>query len=71
MSKEIPDDQVRIKQSICGVCNGWVRSAVAHMLSTRESTDFAKEAMKYNLSIREIPLKEYREQKVSMCACPK
>lgn len=69
--ERLPDEQVKVKMSVCSVCNGWVRVATAHHLDAKERNEFAREAMKYNLAIREIPLLEFRASDIPMCMCKK
>lgn len=66
---KLPDDQVKIKLSICTSCKGFVRAAVDHKLTTVERNRFAKEAMQFNLEIRTIPLLDYRKQEIPFCMC--
>lgn len=48
---------------------GIVRASVVHMMDLKEKNEFAREVMKYNLSVQEIPLKEYRSQNNNWCKC--
>lgn len=60
-----------VKASICQKCNGWVRIAAREYLetNTKARNEFIKEVMKYNLSVSEIPLKEWNESKIKRCNC--
>jgi hypothetical protein len=70
MNKEkLPDEQVNVKLSICGKCDGIVRVAVAHMMNRKSKNEFAKEVMEYNLSVKEQPLLEYRKANAKRCGC--
>ena len=70
MNKEkLPDEQVNVKLSICGKCDGIVRVAVLHMMDRKSKNDFAKEVMEYNLSVKEQPLLEYRKANAKWCGC--
>jgi hypothetical protein len=66
---KLPDDKVIIKISVCQKCNGVVRTAVKHMLQTKSKNEFMKEAMQYNLAIKEIPLLEMRKAEIKWCKC--
>jgi len=63
------DKNVKIKISQCQVCGGNVRIAVLHMMTDETKADFKNEAFENNLSIKEVPLKEYRETKYTHCLC--
>jgi len=65
----LPEEKVVVKISVCNKCNGIVRSAVKHMMDRKSIKDFAKEVMEYNLSVKEQPLLEYREQNTDWCEC--
>ena len=70
MNKErLPDEQVNVKISICGKCDGIVRVAVSHMMDRKSKNDFAKEVMECNLSVKEQPLLEYRKANAKWCEC--
>ena len=66
--RNLPEEEVIVKKSVCGKCDGDVRVAIAHMMKTKDKNEFAKEAMKYNLSIKEQPLLEYRANS-KWCSC--
>ena len=65
----LPNEEVRVKLSICGKCNGVVRVAVVHMMTEKGKTEFAKEAMQYNLSIKEQSLLDYDKSGAKWCEC--
>ena len=65
----LPEEKVVVKISVCNKCNGIVRTAVLHMMDRKSKNDFAKEVMEYNLSVKEQPLLEYREQNADWCGC--
>ncbi len=67
--EDIKDEDVKIKMSVCQKCNGIIRVAVAHQMTTKSKNDFAKEAMKYDLAIKTISLFEYRQNKTDWCKC--
>lgn len=67
--KDLPDEEVVIKISCCNDCNGVIRAAVKHMMITKSRNDFMKEVMQHNLSVKEIPLLEYRKNKLEWCKC--
>ena len=66
----LPDEEVKIKLSLCQKCNGIVRAAVEHQMNTKSKNEFLKEVMKYDLSVKTIPLLEYRSGKNEWCNCP-
>lgn len=67
--KRLPEEEVVVKISVCNECNGIVRTAVKHMMDRKSKNEFAKEVMEYNLSVKEQPLLEYREQNADWCKC--
>ena len=70
MNKEkLPDEEVNVKLSICGKCNGIVRVAVEHKMDRKSKNEFAKEVMEYNLSVKQQPLLEYRKANAEWCGC--
>lgn len=69
MVKKLPDEQVNLKISTCGKCNGVVRVAVIYMMDRKTKNEFAKEVMDYNLSVKEQSLVEYRKTKTNFCEC--
>jgi hypothetical protein len=64
-----PDEEVNVKLSICGKCNGIVRVAVEHMMKTKDRNEFGKEVVDFNLSVKEQPLLEYRKTLAKWCEC--
>ena len=66
---KLPDKDVVVKLSICNKCNGIVRCAVEHMMDTKSKNEFAKEVLKYNLTVKEQPLLEYRAEDAKWCEC--
>jgi hypothetical protein len=65
----VPEDHVKVKMSICGNCNGFVRVYVEHMIGIIGKNEFMKEVLKHNLSVKEITLTEYRKNNPEMCSC--
>ena len=61
-------ENVKVKISCCGTCDGIIRAAIVHEMSTKSKNDFMKEVMKYNLSVKEISLIEYRKG-TNWCKC--
>lgn len=66
---DVPENEVVIKISICPKCNGWVTVAVKHMMTTKGKNEFKKDVFEHNLSVKEISLIEYREDKIKHCSC--
>ena len=66
---KLSDEKVVVKLSLCGKCNGVVRVAIKHMMNTKSKNEFSKEVMEYNLSVKEMPLLEYREHNPQWCKC--
>lgn len=65
----LPDEEVNVKMSLCGECEGIIRVAVEHMMDTKSKNSFGKEVVKYNLSVKSMPLLEYREKNPDWCSC--
>ena len=65
----IPDDQVVVKISSCNKCEGIVRVAIEHMMTTKDKNEFGKEVVNFNLSVKEQPLLEYRKTEYTWCEC--
>jgi len=65
----LPDQDTVVKLSLCPKCGGIIRCAIKHMLTTKTKNEFMKEAMEYNLAIKELPLLEYRESGMEFCSC--
>ena len=65
----LADENVKIKLSLCQKCNGIIRAAVEHKMDTKSKNEFLKEVMKYDLSVKTIPLLEYNEVKNRWCIC--
>lgn len=68
-AEEIPDEKVSIKLSVCNGCDGIVRAAVEHLMDVKMKNEFMREVMQYNLSVKSIPLLEYRKQLSAWCKC--
>ena len=68
IERELPDEDVMVKMSICPTCNGVVRVAVKHKMDRKSKNDFMKEAMEYNLAIKEATLLDYRAN-AKWCEC--
>lgn len=67
--KILPDEEVQVKMSLCGTCKGIVRVAIEHMMDTKSKNSFGKEVVDYNLSVKTIPLLEFREKNPAWCGC--
>jgi hypothetical protein len=65
----LPEEEVAVKISTCNKCGGIVRTAVEHLMDTKSKNEFAKEAMKHNLSIKTISLLEYQATETKWCEC--
>lgn len=66
---DMPEEKVEVKVSVCQKCGGIIRAAVAHMMTTKSKNEFMREVMKYDLSVKTIPLLEYRQNKPEWCKC--
>lgn len=66
-------ENVFAKVSCCGNCGGIVRAAVEHMMDLKSKNDFAREVMKYNLSVKSIQIEKYRsaltDGTLTWCEC--
>jgi len=67
--EKLPDEQVSIKLSICSDCHGIVRASVEHLMDKKAKSEFLDEVMFYNLSVKQIPLLEYRKKLPDFCQC--
>ena len=68
-NKDLADKEVSVKLSICSECDGVIRVAVEHLMDKRSKSEFAKEVMDYNLSVKQMPLREYQKEKRKWCSC--
>lgn len=70
---DLKDEDVKVKISTCQKCGGIVRASVVHTMDTKSKNSFAKEVMKHNLSVKEIPLLDYRKDlvtgNINWCLC--
>lgn len=66
--KTLSEQDVKVKISTCK-CGGVVRTAISHLMDKKSVKEFADEAFKYNLSVKEIPLQEYQSSKITWCLC--
>ena len=64
--KDLSDELVKIVIASCPKCDGGVRFGVEHMMDKK---DFYKEVVKYNLTVKTIPLLEYQKNKPTWCEC--
>ena len=69
--EKLPDEEVKIKMSLCGTCDGIVRVAVEHMMDGHSKNSFGKEVVEHNLSVKTMPLLDYREENPDWCSCKK
>jgi hypothetical protein len=67
--KELPIEKVIVKISSCNKCQGIVRVAIEHTMDTKSKTSFGKEVVKYNLSVKSIPLIDYKKMDPDWCEC--
>jgi len=67
----LPEEEVNVKMSLCGTCEGIIRVAVEHMMDKKTKKEFAMEVMDYNLSVKTMPLLEYRDKTPDWCSCEK
>ncbi len=66
---KIEDKDVVVKVSSCNECDGVVRTAVKHRMTTKSKNDFMREVMEHNLSIKEQFLLDYRSENAKWCKC--
>jgi len=61
----------KLKISVCQNCSGWVRAcALPYFESdTKARNEFMREVAKHNLSVKEITLTEWQENKLEYCNC--
>jgi hypothetical protein len=65
------EEKQLLKISICQSCNGWVRACVLTYFQSniKARNEFMREVAKHNLSVREISLSEWQENKIDQCNC--
>lgn len=68
---DLPDSEVIVKISSCNICKGIVRTTIKHWMSDQSKKEFMKEVTKYDLSVNDMPLLEFRENKQKWCNCKK
>lgn len=69
LEDKLPDEKVDVKLSICNDCQGIVRVAIVHMMTIKTKNSFMKEVMEHNLSVKQQPLLQYREENAKSCLC--
>lgn len=70
MKQDLPESEVIVKLSMCDQGH-FVCAAIKHLMDRKSTNDFAKEVVKYNLSVKEMPLLEYRASGLQYCTCKK
>ena len=68
MQTELKEQDVLVKLSCCQLCDGIIRAAVKDEMTTKSKNEFMREVMRYNFSVKEVPLIEYRM--MHWCRCP-
>lgn len=63
------DEDAIVKISYCSKCEGIVRSSIEQTMNRKSKLEFAKEVMIYNLSVKSMPLLEYRKLNWEWCKC--
>jgi len=66
---DLPDEQVLVKVSNCKKCTGIVRVAILHTMDAKSTGEFEREVKKHDLSVKTIPLLQYREEPPLWCRC--
>ena len=66
---ELSEDKVNVKVSFCQNCNGIIASCIEHKMDIKSKNRFAKEVLKYDLSVKTIPLLEFRSIDKKLCNC--
>ena len=67
--QELEDKDVNVKLSFCQKCDGVVCASVEHAMTIKDKNVFMKNVMEHNLSVKTIPLLEYRKNKPKWCSC--
>ena len=68
-TERLPDEQVVVKLSYCNKCDGVITCAVLHKMDAASKREFMKEVMKYDLSVKYVPLLEFRAGPIKWCDC--
>lgn len=68
-STKIDNDNVIVKISTCNKCGGIVRTAIEKMMTTRAKNEFAKEVMRFNLSVSTKKLIDFKTEDKKWCEC--
>lgn len=63
------DDEVNILLSLCRLCDGIVCAGVETAMDSQMKKDFFKEVVKFELNVKTVPLKEYRDKHLGWCDC--
>ena len=63
---DIEEKDVKIKMAICPECGNAIRVAIEHKMNTESKKEFMKEVMRYNLDVKTVSLKEYRDSNILM-----
>lgn len=69
ISNQLPEEEVAVNLSICKKCNGVVRVTIDHLIPQNFKKEFAKEAYKYDLEVKNISLLEYQSHPAKFCTC--
>jgi hypothetical protein len=65
----LKDEDIKVKISTCNKCSGQVRVALTHYLTPKSTKEFMNEVMKYNLSVNEVYLLDYKKSIIKHCNC--
>ena len=67
--EDLPEEQVLVKISYCKKCNGNVCTSILHKMDAKSIGIFDREVKKYDLSVKIIPLLQYRKENPTWCKC--
>lgn len=63
---ELKEEDIKVKMSLCPECGNSIRIAIEHKMTKESKKSFMKEVLDYNLDVKTISLKEYKENKIDM-----
>ncbi len=68
-SLQTKEDSRSIKMSCCKFCKGTIRLALKESMNSSSEKDFENEAIKFNLEVKTITFKEYKQKNTTWCVC--
>ncbi len=62
------DDKI-VRFSTCKTCDGFVRTMALEIIDSKSLSSFEKEVKKFDLEVKDVKLKEWRELDLEFCSC--